>query len=157
MPPCVQDIATASTSFDMAGFVPQLREYLTVLDSKKRMFLISWVTVLASVPDIDMLAHLPELLAGLLDALQDDLREVRTAASKALQVRPHAVQAHCKALMHGLRRPGRAMSGGQRQCGTLNCSLDCSCCDHCLLICLDCAAEASSLLFRMAPALFSVW
>ncbi|KAK9805928.1 hypothetical protein WJX73_005859 [Symbiochloris irregularis] len=81
----MKDIATASTSFDMAGFVPQLREYLTVLDSKKRMFLISWVTVLASVPDIDMLAHLPELLAGLLDALQDDLREVRTAASKALQ------------------------------------------------------------------------
>lgn len=87
----VQDIATASTSFDMAGFVPQLREYLTVLDSKKRMFLISWVTVLASVPDIDMLAHLPELLAGLLDALQDDLREVRTAASKALQVSPAAM------------------------------------------------------------------
>ncbi|MCJ1422135.1 hypothetical protein MMC29_000014 [Sticta canariensis] len=72
--------------FDMPRFVPQLREDLTVLDSKKRMFLISWITVLASVPDIDMLAHLPELLAGLLDALQDEAREVRTAASKALQV-----------------------------------------------------------------------
>ena len=77
---------TASSQFDMPRFVPQLKEYLTVLDSKKRMFLISWITVLASVPDIDMLAHLPELLAGLLDALQDDMREVRTAASKALQV-----------------------------------------------------------------------
>ena len=83
---CMQDIVTASSHFDMDTFVPQLRNYLTVLNSKKRMFLISWITVLASVPDIDMLAHLPELLAGLLDALQDDMREVRTAASKALQV-----------------------------------------------------------------------
>ena len=81
-----QDIVTASPRFDMAALVPQLREYLTVLDSRKRMFLISWTTVLASVPDIDMLAFLPSLLGGLMDALQDDWREVRTAAGKALQV-----------------------------------------------------------------------
>ena len=83
----MQDIVTASPRFDMAALVPQLREYLTVLDSRKRMFLISWTTVLASVPDIDMLAFLPSLLGGLMDALQDDWREVRTAAGKALQVR----------------------------------------------------------------------
>lgn len=95
----VQDIVTASSHFDMPRFVPQLREDLTVLDSKKRMFLISWITVLASVPDIDMLAHLPELLAGLLDALQDEAREVRTAASKALQVcLPAALLAHAQCL-----------------------------------------------------------
>lgn len=77
---------TASSNFDLEAFVPQLKEYLTVLDLKKRMFLISWVTVLASVPDIDLLAYLPELLGGLLDALKTEWREVRIAASKALQV-----------------------------------------------------------------------
>ena len=84
----LQDIVTASPRLDMAALVPQLREYLTVLDSRKRMFLISWTTVLASVPDVDMLAFLPSLLGGLMDALQDDWREVRTAAGKALQVLP---------------------------------------------------------------------
>ena len=70
----------------MRALVPHLREYLTVLDSRKRMFLISWITVLASVPDIDMLAFLPALLGGLMDALQDEWREVSTASTKALQV-----------------------------------------------------------------------
>ena len=92
----MQDIVTASPRFDMAALVPQLREYLTVLDSRKRMFLISWTTVLASVPDIDMLAFLPSLLGGLMDALQDDWREVRTAAGKALQVRAVGAQLQCK-------------------------------------------------------------
>ena len=82
----MQDIVTASPRLDMRALVPQLREYLTVLDSKKRMFLISWITVLASVPDIDMLAFLPALLGGLMDALQDEWREVCTASTKALQV-----------------------------------------------------------------------
>ena len=83
----MQDIATASPRLNLETFVPMLRNCLAVADARKRMFLINWVTVLATVPDIDMLPYLPQLLEGLLDALQTEWREVRTAASKALQAR----------------------------------------------------------------------
>ena len=94
-PFALQDISTASPTFDLGAFVPHLREYLLVRDPKKRLFIISWITVLASVPDLDMLAYLPQLLGGLLDSLnppqtdpreQRDWREVKSAAAKALQV-----------------------------------------------------------------------
>ncbi len=54
----------------------------------KRQFLISWISVLASVPDIDMLQYLPELLEGLMGMLSDTNREIRQATGKALQVCP---------------------------------------------------------------------
>jgi hypothetical protein len=42
----VQDIIAASpASFNMAGFVPKLRDYLRVGHPNKRMFLVSWITV----------------------------------------------------------------------------------------------------------------
>lgn len=86
----LQDIVTASPNFDIDEFIPQLREYLAVLDLKQCMFLIRWITLLASVPDVDLLSHLPQLLGGLLDTMQNEWHEVRDAAGKALEVNaPH--------------------------------------------------------------------
>ena len=42
--------------------------------------------VLASVPDLDMLAYLPLFLNSLLDCLCDPFGEVRAQATKVLQV-----------------------------------------------------------------------
>lgn len=82
----MQDIVTASYALDLDEFIPGLKEYLTVINPYKRQFLISWISVLASVPDIDMLQYLPELLEGLMGMLSDSNREIRQAAGKALQV-----------------------------------------------------------------------
>lgn len=82
----IQDIVTASYALDLDEFIPKLREYLTVVNPYKRQFLISWISVLASVPDIDMLQYLPELLEGLMGMLSDTNREIRQATGKALQV-----------------------------------------------------------------------
>ncbi|KAL0036125.1 hypothetical protein WJX79_004382 [Trebouxia sp. C0005] len=81
----VKDIVTASYALDLDEFIPKLREYLTVVNPYKRQFLISWISVLASVPDIDMLQYLPELLEGLMGMLSDTNREIRQATGKALQ------------------------------------------------------------------------
>jgi vacuole morphology and inheritance protein 14 len=64
--------------------VPKLRDYLKVLNPYKRQFLVSWVAVLDSVPDLDMLSHLPALLDGLMAMLSDPNREIRSAAHKVL-------------------------------------------------------------------------
>ena len=81
-----QDIVTASSDFNIDAFIPKLRQYLTVIQASKRQFLISWISVLASVPDIDMLAYLPHLLGGLMALLADPAQEIRQSVGKVLQV-----------------------------------------------------------------------
>lgn len=48
-----------------------------------------WVQVLASVPDLDIVAYLPLFLGSLMECLTDPLVEVRSKATKVLQVRRH--------------------------------------------------------------------
>jgi vacuole morphology and inheritance protein 14 len=42
------------------------------------------VSVLDSVPDLDMLTYLPQLLDGLMNLLSDPNREIRVAAHKCM-------------------------------------------------------------------------
>ena len=44
---------------------------------------MGWITVLDSVPDINMLAYLPDILDGLLNMLSDPNREIRQQAAGA--------------------------------------------------------------------------
>ena len=73
----VKDIVTESSVFSIGAFIPLLRERLTVLNPYVRQFLVSWITVLDSVPGICMLEYLPEFLDGLLNMLSDPNREIR--------------------------------------------------------------------------------
>ncbi|KAI3825149.1 hypothetical protein L1987_06625 [Smallanthus sonchifolius] len=47
-------------------FIPLLREWMNVLNPYVRQFLVGWITVLDSVPDIDMLGFLPDFLDAVL-------------------------------------------------------------------------------------------
>lgn len=80
----VKDIVTASPNFNIDAFIPKLRDYMRVVNPYKRQFLISWIMVLDSVPDLDMLGYLPDLLDGLMNMLSDQNREIRVAAHKAM-------------------------------------------------------------------------
>ncbi|KAK9844103.1 hypothetical protein WJX81_004529 [Elliptochloris bilobata] len=81
----MKDIVTAHEHFNMEKFVQQFQEALKVTAPRKRAFLLSWMQVLASVPDLDMLAHLPRFLERMLDCLRDPMCEVRVQAAKVLQ------------------------------------------------------------------------
>lgn len=81
----IKDIVTASPSFDVAAFVPALQDYLTVVNPFKRQFLVSWVNVLDSVPEADLLPALPQLLGPLMAMAADPNRELRQAVLKTLQ------------------------------------------------------------------------
>jgi hypothetical protein len=50
--------------FSIEEFIPLLRERMNVLNPYVRQFLVGWITVLDSVPDIDMLGFLPDFLDG---------------------------------------------------------------------------------------------
>lgn len=53
-------------AFSLARFIPLLSERVYVIHPHTRMHLVSWVTTLDSVPDLEMVAWLPEFLDGLL-------------------------------------------------------------------------------------------
>ncbi|KAL5189125.1 Protein VAC14 [Glycine soja] len=80
----VKDIVTESDQFSIEEFIPLLRERMNVLNPYVRQFLVGWITVLDSVPDIDMLGFLPDFLDGLFNMLSDSSHEIRQQADTAL-------------------------------------------------------------------------
>ncbi|XXG40893.1 hypothetical protein AAC387_Pa01g1493 [Persea americana] len=80
----VKDIVAESDQFSIEEFIPLLRERMNVLNPFVRQFLVGWITVLDSVPDIDMLGFLPDLLDGLFNMLSDSSHEIRQQADSAL-------------------------------------------------------------------------
>ncbi|KAK8647534.1 hypothetical protein V6N13_121269 [Hibiscus sabdariffa] len=80
----VKDIVTECDQFSIEEFIPLLRERMNVLNPYVRQFLVGWITVLDSVPDIDMLGFLPDFLDGLFNMLSDSSREIRQQADSAL-------------------------------------------------------------------------
>ena len=81
----VKDIVTESPTFDVVAFIPLLRERMGALNPYVRQFLVGWITLLDSVPDIDMVEFLPDLLDGLFGMLGDAAREIRLQADTALE------------------------------------------------------------------------
>lgn len=73
-----------STAFSLTKFVPLLSERLYVINPYTRIFLVSWVTVLNSIPDLDLIVFLPDFLDGLIKFLSDTNQDVRVATSRLL-------------------------------------------------------------------------
>ncbi|XP_016330710.1 protein VAC14 homolog isoform X2 [Sinocyclocheilus anshuiensis] len=73
----LKDIVTESNKFDLVAFVPLLRERIYSNNQYARQFIISWIHVLESVPDINLLDYLPEFLDGLFHILGDSSKEIR--------------------------------------------------------------------------------
>ncbi|GBG76755.1 hypothetical protein CBR_g22971 [Chara braunii] len=80
----VKDIVTESDQFSIEQFIPLLRERLSMINPYVRQFLVGWITVLDSVPEIDMLGFLPDFLDGLFNMLTDSNHEIRQQADTAL-------------------------------------------------------------------------
>eukprot|EP00922_Rhytidocystis_sp_ex-Travisia-forbesii_P019683 GHVS01029090.1.p1 GENE.GHVS01029090.1~~GHVS01029090.1.p1 ORF type:complete len:389 (+),score=47.67 GHVS01029090.1:363-1529(+) len=80
----IKDIVTDSNPFDVSEFVPLLAQRIRVLNPFIRQLMLSWVTVLYTVPDVYLLPHLPKLLEGLFAMLADSNRDIRHAADACL-------------------------------------------------------------------------
>ncbi|XP_039209473.1 protein VAC14 homolog [Crotalus tigris] len=80
----LKDIVTESSRFDLVSFIPLLRERIYSNNQHARQFIISWILVLESVPDINLLDYLPEILDGLFQILGDNSKEIRKICEVAL-------------------------------------------------------------------------
>lgn len=61
-----EDFNSARKAFSLAHFIPLLSERIYVLSPFTRSYLVSWITVLDSVPELELITYLPEFLDGLL-------------------------------------------------------------------------------------------
>lgn len=74
-----------SRAFSLPRFLPLLYERITVQDAWVRTFLLSWLTILDGVPDLQVVSYLPQFLDGLLDYLGDATHEVREQTETVLE------------------------------------------------------------------------
>ncbi|SPO22413.1 related to VAC14 - protein involved in regulated synthesis of PtdIns(3,5)P(2) [Ustilago trichophora] len=81
----IDEEGTASNKvFSLARFIPLLSERMYVLSPFTRNYLVSWITVLGSVPELELVSYLPSFLDGLLKYLSDPNTDVRVATANVL-------------------------------------------------------------------------
>ncbi len=81
----MKDIVTEDENFDVEKFIPLIRTRITTNNPYVRQFLLGWIMVLDSVPDIDMLIYLPQFMDGLFRMLSDPNKEIIHSASTVLE------------------------------------------------------------------------
>lgn len=64
--------------------MPLLRERIYPKCAFASQFIISWISILDAVPDIDLILYLPELLDGLFKILGDPNKEVKKSCDITL-------------------------------------------------------------------------
>lgn len=60
------NISYEKRAFSLARFIPLLSDRIYVISPFTRSFLVSWITVLDSVPELELVSYLPQFLDGLL-------------------------------------------------------------------------------------------
>ncbi|KAF9426961.1 hypothetical protein BGZ94_005732 [Podila epigama] len=72
------------SQFSLPRFIPLLAERVYSKNSWTRNYLVTWIAVLDSIPDLEMVSYLPDFLDGLLYFLSDSNPDVRTLTQKLL-------------------------------------------------------------------------
>lgn len=80
----IKDVVTESNIFDVDQFVTLVRDRIYTNNEFVRQFLVSWIQLLCSVPDVDLVAHLPQLLDGLFMILSDPSHEITAMTQQVL-------------------------------------------------------------------------
>lgn len=72
------------TAFSLAKFIPLLKERIHVIGPYTRNFLVSWLTLLDTIPDLELITYLPEFLEGLVKFLGGPNKDVNVATQGLL-------------------------------------------------------------------------
>jgi hypothetical protein len=73
------------TAFSLAKFIPLLEERIHVISPFTRTFLASWLTLLDTIPDLELVSYLPAFLGGLIKFLGDQNKDVYVATQGLLE------------------------------------------------------------------------
>ncbi|KAL2142795.1 hypothetical protein VTI28DRAFT_748 [Corynascus sepedonium] len=78
------DSVELPTAFSLKRFIPLLKDRIYALNPFTRTFLVGWITLLDSIPDLELVTYLPDFLGGLLRFLSDSNRDVHVATQGCL-------------------------------------------------------------------------
>lgn len=76
--------AELPTAFSLSDFIPLLKERIHVISASTRTFLVSWLTLLDTIPDLELVSYLPEFLGGLIEFLGDPNKDVNVTTQGLL-------------------------------------------------------------------------
>jgi len=79
------DSVDMPVAFSLPRFIPLLKERIHVINPYTRTFLVGWITLLDSIPDLELVSYLPEFLEGLFRFLSDPNRDVHVATQGTLE------------------------------------------------------------------------
>ncbi|XP_067619606.1 protein VAC14 homolog [Eurosta solidaginis] len=81
----LKDIVTESSqTFNLEAFIPLLKERVYVKNSFARQYVISWISILNAVPEINMVIYLTDILDGLFTMLEDNTLEIQRMCETTL-------------------------------------------------------------------------
>lgn len=80
----IKDIIIENASFDIISFIQIIRERIYAMTPNTRKLILSWINFLDSVPTIDLLLFIRELLDGLLKIACDPNLDIRRTAEGIL-------------------------------------------------------------------------
>lgn len=78
-------LANLPTAFSLEKFIPLLKERIHVINPFTRNFLVSWLTLLDTIPDLELVSYLPAFLGGLFKFLSDQNKDVHTSTHALLE------------------------------------------------------------------------
>ncbi|EGG10056.1 uncharacterized protein MELLADRAFT_47164 [Melampsora larici-populina 98AG31] len=71
-------------AFSLEDFIPLLRERIYNFNPFTRQYLVSWLQLLNSIPEINLVSHLPDFLDGLLKYLVDAGSDIQLSVQQLL-------------------------------------------------------------------------
>jgi vacuole morphology and inheritance protein 14 len=80
----IKDIVTENDRFNLKEFIVLMKANMSKENPYVRQLVVGWISVLNSVPDIDILKYLAELLGGLIDMLADDFKDIKQGVAALL-------------------------------------------------------------------------
>lgn len=102
------------TAFSLPRFIPLLKERIWVINPFTRQFLVGWITLLDSIPDLELVTYLPDFLGGLLKFLGDQNPDVRTATQTCLDKFLNEIKRIAR-VKKGLVESRKSREGGKRK------------------------------------------
>jgi vacuole morphology and inheritance protein 14 len=81
--------------FSLSKFIPLLAERIYTVNPFTRSFLISWITVLDSIPELELITYLPDFLDGLIGFVSDPNDDVRMGARYCILFNPLFNYVYC--------------------------------------------------------------
>jgi vacuole morphology and inheritance protein 14 len=102
------------TAFSLERFLPLLEERINVINPFARVFLVAWITLLDSIPDLELVTHLPRFLGGLFKFVSDSNEDVRTATQHVLDKFLNEIKKIAR-IKRGVTESRKSQEDGQKQ------------------------------------------